>query len=100
MKTNQIRCIASEFTVREDGDAPIIEGYFSVFNTTYDMGFGMSESIAPGAFSKSMGNDVRALINHDSTLVLGRTKAHTLELREDSHGLWGRSPSIRTTAML
>ena len=90
MKKNQIRCIASEFTVREDGDAPIIEGYFSVFNTTYDMGFGMSESIAPGAFSKSMGNDVRALINHDSTLVLGRTKAHTLELREDSHGLWGK----------
>ena len=90
MKENQIRCIASEFTVREDGDAPIIEGYFSVFNTTYDMGYGMSESIAPGAFSKSMGNDVRALINHDSTLVLGRTKAHTLELREDSHGLWGK----------
>lgn len=90
MKENQIRCIASEFTVREDGDAPIIEGYFSVFNTTYDMGFGMSESIAPGAFTKSMGNDVRALINHDSTLVLGRTKAHTLELREDSHGLWGK----------
>lgn len=90
MKENQIRCIASEFTVREDGDAPIIEGYFSVFNTTYDMGYGMSESIAPGAFTKSMGNDVRALINHDSTLVLGRTKAHTLELREDSHGLWGK----------
>lgn len=90
MKENQIRCIASEFTVREDGEAPIIEGYFSVFNTVYDMGYGMSESIAPGAFSKSMGNDVRALINHDSTLVLGRTKAHTLELREDSHGLWGK----------
>ena len=90
MKENQIRCIASEFTTREDGDAPIIEGYFSVFNTTYNMGYGMSESIAPGAFTKSMGNDVRALINHDSTLVLGRTKAHTLELREDSHGLWGQ----------
>lgn len=90
MKENQIRCLASEFKTREDGDTPIIEGYFSVFNTTYDMGYGMSESIAPGAFTKSMGNDVRALINHDSTLVLGRTKAHTLELREDSHGLWGK----------
>lgn len=90
MKENQIRCIASEFTVREDGEKPIIEGYFAVFNTIYDMGYGMSESIAPGAFAKSMGNDVRALTNHNSTLVLGRTKAHTLELREDSHGLWGR----------
>jgi HK97 family phage prohead protease len=29
------------------------------------------------------------LINHDTTLVLGRAKAGTLELREDSHGLWG-----------
>jgi hypothetical protein len=37
-----------------------------------------------------MANDVRALTNHDTTLVLGRTKAHTLELREDSRGLWGR----------
>ena len=90
MKENQIRCLASEFKTREDGEAPIIEGYFAVFNTIYDMGYGMSESIAPGAFTKSMGNDVRALINHDSTLVLGRTKAHTLELREDSHGLWGK----------
>lgn len=90
MKENQIRCLASEFKTREDGEVPIIEGYFAVFNTIYDMGYGMSESIAPGAFTKSMGNDVRALINHDSTLVLGRTKAHTLELREDSHGLWGK----------
>lgn len=86
----QTRAVCSEFTTREDGDGPVIEGYFSVFNSTYDMGYGMSESIAPGAFAKSMGNDVRALINHDTTLVLGRTSAHTLELREDSHGLWGK----------
>ena len=80
----------SNFETREDGENPVIEGYFSVFNTTYDMGFDMSESVAPGAFTKSLSNDVRALINHDTTLVLGRTSAHTLELREDSHGLWGK----------
>ena len=37
-----------------------------------------------------MGNDVRALIDHETRLVLGRSKAGTLELKEDSHGLWGR----------
>lgn len=90
MKENQIRGFLSEFKVREDGEQPTIEGYFAVFNSTYDMGYGMSESIAPGAFTKALSNDVRALINHDTTLVLGRSSAHTLELREDSHGLWGK----------
>lgn len=90
MKENQIRGFLSEFKVRDDDEKPTIEGYFAVFNSTYDMGWGMSESIAPGAFIKALSNDVRALINHDTTLVLGRISAHTLELREDSHGLWGK----------
>lgn len=86
----QFRSNSLKFETREDGENLVIEGYFSVYNTNYDMGYGMSESIAPGAFTKSLSSDVRALINHDSTLVLGRTSAHTLELREDSHGLWGK----------
>ena len=86
----QTRMICTEFTTREDGGDPTIEGYFAVFNSNYDMGWGMSESIAPGAFSEALGGDVRALVNHDTTLVLGRNKAGTLELKEDSHGLWGK----------
>ena len=85
----QTRSIASEFKTREDGEELRIEGYFAVFNSNYDIGPGMSESIAPGAFNNTLAEDIRALVNHDTTLVLGRTSAHTLELREDNHGLWG-----------
>ncbi len=85
----QVRSIPQKFETREEDGRKSIEGYFAVFNSNYEIGPGMSESIAPGAFSKTISGDVRALINHDTTLVLGRTKAHTLELREDEHGLWG-----------
>ena len=87
----QVRALPTNFEVRTEGDGKkYIEGYFAVFNSDYNIAPGMSESIAPGAFSRTLSNDVRALINHDTTLVLGRTKANTLELREDSHGLWGK----------
>lgn len=85
----QLRTVGSKFETREDGENLSIEGYFVVFNSIYEIGPGMSESIAPGAFSKTLSGDIRALINHDTTLVLGRTKANTLQLREDNHGLWG-----------
>lgn len=85
----QVRSVPTEFQTREDGEKLSIEGYFAVFNSNYDIAPGLSESIAPGAFTDSMSGDIRALINHDTTLVLGRTKARTLTLREDSHGLWG-----------
>lgn len=88
-ESRQVRAVPTEFTIREEG-TPTIEGYFAVFNSNYEIFEGASESIAPGAFNSSMGNDVRALINHDTTLVLGRTKAHTLELKADDHGLWGK----------
>lgn len=86
----QMRSADATFTTREDGDALTIEGYFAVFNSNYDIGYGMSESIAPGAFDGTLADDIRALINHDTTLVLGRTAAHTLELRQDERGLWGK----------
>lgn len=85
----RMRTVSTEFLTREDGEDLKIEGYFAVFDSVYEIAPGMSESIAPGAFSKTLSGDIRALTNHDTTLVLGRTKAHTLELREDSHGLWG-----------
>ena len=86
----EVRPVHTDFVTREEDNARIIEGYFSVFNSIYEIAPGMTESVAPGAFSRSLANDVRALTNHDTTLVLGRTKAHTLELKEDNHGLWGK----------
>ena len=50
---------------------------------------GAYEEIAPEAFDSTMSNDIRALTNHDDTLVLGRTKVGTLRLRTDTRGLWG-----------
>ena len=85
----QIRTSMSEFTTRKDGDVPHISGYFAVFNKIYEVFKGCTESIAPGAFTDELHSDVRALINHDTRLVIGRTIPGTLELREDEIGLWG-----------
>ena len=85
----QVRTSLSNFETREDGGNPRIEGYFAVFNSIYAVFDGCTESIAPGAFTDELNSDVRAWIDHDTRLVLGRTTAGTLELREDDHGLWG-----------
>ena len=85
----QVRCVAQQFQTRTANDDLFIEGYFSVFNSEYPLWEGASEIVKPGAFTNSVSGDVRALINHDSSLVLGRTKAGTLTLRQDERGLWG-----------
>ena len=89
-ETRQMRSIASKFETRESEEGLFIEGYFSVFNSNYELWPGATESVAPGAFANTLGGDIRALIDHETRLVLGRNKSGTLELREDSHGLWGR----------
>ncbi len=89
-RLRQVRSVPTKFETREDDNGQlVISGYFSVFNSIYEIGPGMSESVAPGTFLSSLSGDVRALTNHDSTLVLGRTTAGTLKLREDDVGLWG-----------
>ena len=90
--TRQIRTLQTELKARTETDSPekYIEGYFAVFNKEVELWPGAYEEIALTAFDGALLDDVRALINHDTTLVLGRTKANTLELKTDSTGLWGR----------
>lgn len=81
-----------DIQTRNDGeDGLFIEGYFSVFNEIYNVWPGATESIRKGAFTEALKtDDVRALYNHNTDLVLGRLSAGTLELKQDDRGLWGR----------
>ena len=87
----QRRAVArgGEFTTREDEGKRYIDGYFSVFGAEYQLWDDGIETVDPGAFDLEADTDVRALTNHDTTLVLGRTSAGTLFLRQDEHGLFG-----------
>lgn len=89
-KENLTRTYQTKFETREEQNGKkVISGYFSVFNSETELWPGAFESIDPGAFAETLGNDIRALTNHDTTLVLGRNKAGTLKLEADSRGLWG-----------
>lgn len=89
-KENLTRSWKAEFETREAEDGKkTISGYFAVFNSETELWPGAYEEIAPEAFANTMSNDIRALTNHDDTLVLGRTKVGTLRLRTDTRGLWG-----------
>ncbi|MDQ7019220.1 MAG: HK97 family phage prohead protease [Robiginitomaculum sp.] len=71
-----------------DGKTGMLVGHAAVFNTPADIGGFFREQIAPGAFTAAIQNDdVRALIDHNSSLVLGRNRAGTLRLAEDERGL-------------
>ncbi len=66
-----------------------ITGYAALFNNeSKDLG-GFRETIAPGAFTRSLkaNADVKCLFNHDPNKVLARTKSGTLTLAQDDRGL-------------
>lgn len=77
-------------TIRLDpsGDRKLT-GYAIVFNQkSLDLG-GFREIILPEAVTRTLSEalDVRALVDHDSSKILGRTRAGTLRLQADGHGL-------------
>lgn len=79
----------TEFETREADGNLYIEGYFALFGSKYWLWDEAYETIEPGAFDLERDTDVRALTNHDTTLVLGRTTVGSLSLRVDERGLWG-----------
>jgi HK97 family phage prohead protease len=77
----------ADIEIRAEGDKPAtILGHAALFNTP-SIFMGFREVIRPGAFADSLKGDIRALWQHDTTRVLGRTKANTLRLWEDDQGL-------------
>ncbi len=67
----------------------LLSGYAARFDSPTTIAGEFIETIAPGAFAKSLASmDVLALFNHDYGRVLGRKSAGTLKIGEDASGLW------------
>lgn len=90
MKDREFRQFQAPLEVREieDSEDMVIEGRFITFNEPTELFKGCTESIAPSV-AEDITGDIRALINHDFSKVIGRTSSGTLELRTDATGVWG-----------
>lgn len=83
----------TDFEVRDikDSDDKLLEGYFIRFNEETELWDGVFEEVLPEAVNNSLkNNDIRALFNHETGIVLGRTGNDTLRLKADDKGLYGR----------
>lgn len=90
LETRLVEVSAAELRVEENaGGGRTLHGYASVFNSpSKDLG-GFTEIIKPGAFRNTLksGVDLRALVDHDSSRLLGRISSGTLRAAEDDRGL-------------
>jgi HK97 family phage prohead protease len=90
-----------ELRASSKGRGRTVEGYAAVFDSPSDVLLNQfMDLISPLTFRRSLrsGPDVCALVDHEPRLILGRKSAGTLELREDSNGLWFRIPSVPDTS--
>ena len=73
----------------EDDAEKVIEGYFALYESETELFDGVYEIISKGAFDNTIKNDIRALWNHNTQYVLGRSKNGSLEVKADEKGLYG-----------
>ena len=65
-----------------------LEGYAAVFASPAQIG-GFTETIKAGAFTRTLvsNTDILALVDHDPSRLIARTRSGTLRLSQDSRGL-------------
>jgi HK97 family phage prohead protease len=99
----------ADFEIRTSGNGLTFSGYAAVFDSPSDDLGGFRETIAPGAFTRTLAekgrskrSPIKMFLNHDWNIVLASTfgPEPTLRLTEDSRGLlvdadlpdneWGR----------
>jgi len=65
-----------------------LQGYAVRFNVIADL-YWFDEEILPGAFTDTIEkDDIRALVDHNPSYILGRNRAKTLQLSEDAEGVY------------
>lgn len=83
------RTIKQPLATRDENNQPIIAGYVILFNDRTELAPGVFEEIEPQAIPEDeLKKDIRALINHETGQVLGRTTNNTLKLEKNSKGIY------------
>jgi uncharacterized protein len=91
MIERRVHTQALDLRQQVEGPEPLrtLVGYAAVFGSETQIGNDFREVVEPGAFDAALArpDDVRALLNHDASRVLGRLSAGTLRLSVDAQGL-------------
>ncbi|WP_225422872.1 HK97 family phage prohead protease [Lacticaseibacillus suibinensis] len=89
-KRTSLTKTADFLAATEEGGKKYLSGYFIRFNEETQLYRGQFETVAPEAIPDDIADqDIRALFDHDTGKVLGRTSAGTMTLRKDDKGLFG-----------
>lgn len=98
MKSKKYLDFETEVRADEDAGVKRLIGLIPYNRRSVEM-WGEFEEIAPTAFAKTLadGKDVKALVAHDDTKVLGSTKSGTLRLTSTEEGLLAEVDLPNTT---